>query len=138
MNIMTKKKELVWRLATKPTAHEVTELLSNGIISKEEAKEILFNQKENDSRDIKSLESEIKFLRDLVEKLSKNNNQITTIIKEIQPHYVQHGWYRPYEVWCGTSGSVITQAIDNGTITANGTGEMYLTTNSAFNAINTF
>ena len=87
---MTKK--LVWRLSQKPTVLELTELLKGGIITKEEAKEVLFNQEDEVDRDKKSLESEIKFLRELVEKLSKN--QTSTIIETIR--YIEKPYYQSF------------------------------------------
>ena len=43
---MTKK--LVWRLERKPEAMEVVQLVGAGIISAEEAKTILFTEKEDE------------------------------------------------------------------------------------------
>jgi hypothetical protein len=104
----------------------VVKLLSSGIITKEEAKDILFNVEEEGERDKKSLESEIKFLRELVEKLS-NGKQIRIVetIREIKvPYYINQPWYQPYQVWCGnysgwlgqlttTTGSGVTNAVYN-------------------------
>ena len=95
---MTKK--LVWRLSKLPTVEEISLLLKDKIITQEDAKEILFSSENEDDRDKKSLESEIKFLRELVEKLSSNYSKTVEIIKEVKtPYYYQH-WYKPYETWC--------------------------------------
>jgi len=106
-NNMTKS--LKWRLSKLPTPSELTELVSNKIITPAEAKEILLSEEEKTERDVKSLEEEIKFLRELVEKLSDNKS--TTIVKQIeyiQPAYRQYNWYRPYENWCGGSQGALT------------------------------
>ncbi|MCR4286334.1 MAG: hypothetical protein NUW00_05565 [Candidatus Kaiserbacteria bacterium] len=101
----------VWRLANRPTSEDVVKLLSSGIITKEEAKDILFNVEEEGERDKKSLESEIKFLRELVERLSNGNQtKIIETIRYVEKPYIQYPWYQPYQYWCGTSslGSVTT------------------------------
>mgnify|MGYP001588840513 CR=1 FL=1 len=96
-------KELKWRLSKLPTPDELRELVKDKIITQDEAREILFNFETEEDRDKKSLESEIKFLRELVEKLSENRTKIVEVIKEIQrPYYIQP-WYNPYHVWCTTS-----------------------------------
>ncbi len=94
---MTKKK-LVWRLKEQPTADSLAKLVSNGIISKEDAKEILCSSETEEDRDKKSLQAEIKFLRELVEKLS-NKGQIVQVIREFEGNYKPHPWYEPYWVW---------------------------------------
>ena len=110
----------VWRLANRPTSEDVVKLLNSGIITKDEAKEILFNVEEEAERDKKSLESEIKFLRELVEKLSKGSpTQIIETIRYVEKPYIQYPWYQPYVVWCGnttiaTGGYSVTNAPSTG------------------------
>lgn len=134
---MTKK--LVWRLSQKPTVSELTVLLEKGIITKEEAKEVLFNQEEQVDRDKKSLEGEVRFLRELVEKLS--NNQRSTIIetiKYVEKPYQQYPWIYPYQVWCGT-GSTTVGTVTGATITTDGSTALFATnTGSSFSSIKTF
>jgi len=109
---MTKKEELVWRLGKLPNVEEITSLIANKIITQEEARDILFNKKIEEERDVKSLETEIKFLRDLVEKLSQSRSQIVEIIKEVKTPYYQWQWYQPYQkwqdniVWCATNNTL--------------------------------
>jgi hypothetical protein len=98
---MTKK--LVWRLGKLPSPDEVRELVKDKIITQEEARDILFNNETQTDRDVKSLEEEIKFLRSLVEKLSKNREQIITTIKEVEIPYKRYPWYDPYIRWGGTT-----------------------------------
>ena len=97
-----KKEELVWRLGKLPTVEEVNTLLQNKIITQEEAREILFNTRTVEERDKNSLEAEIKFLRELVDKLA-NRQQIIETFKTIEvqkPNYPTQSWFKPYNVWC--------------------------------------
>lgn len=120
---MTKK--IIWRLANRPTPDEIIALQSSGLLTKEEAREILFNEQEDTARDAKSLESEIKFLRELVERLSKNKSNIIETIRYIEKPYYGQRWYAPYATWCssGTSGNY-----SNGTALLTSTG----TTNALY------
>ena len=70
---MTTKMKLNWRLSKLPTPDEVRELVKDKVITQDEAREILFSQETEEERDKNSLESEIKFLRELVDKLAKGN-----------------------------------------------------------------
>lgn len=101
---------LKWRLGKLPTSDEVLRLIDNKIITKEEGKDILFNQETEEDISKKDLEEEIKFLREVVQKLSSNKTKIIEVIKEVQKPYYQWGWYGPYATWCnigsGDSGSV--------------------------------
>ena len=101
---MTKK--LNWRLSKLPTPDEVRELVKDKIITQDEARGILFSSETEEERDKKSLESEIKFLRELVEKLSSSKTTIIETIREVQKPYHQYAWYKPYEVWCSASNSL--------------------------------
>jgi hypothetical protein len=111
-------KKITWRLANRPTPDEVKTLHEAGLLTKDEAREILFTETDEKERDVKSLESEIKFLRELVEKLSNGSqSRIIEIIKTVQVPYIQQPWYYPYTVWCGgiTGGSAgITNAVYTG------------------------
>lgn len=94
-------KKLVWRLKEQPSSESLRQLVTDGLLTKEEAREMLFSSETEEDRDKKSLESEIKFLRSLVDQLSKNNNtRIVEVVKEIQVPYSKWNWYKPYEVWC--------------------------------------
>lgn len=94
-------KQLKWRLGKLPTPDEVLKLVNDKLITKEEAREILFNEEEITERTPESLESEIKFLRELVEKLSKQDStRVVEIIKEIRVPYYQYQWTAPYATWC--------------------------------------
>jgi len=113
---MTKITKLIWRLKEQPTTESLRELVKDKILTNEEAREILFSSEDIEDRDKKSLESEIKFLRELVEKLAgKNNSRIIETIREIQPIYRTYTWSQPYTIWCDTAGT-------GGTFTATSTG----------------
>jgi hypothetical protein len=133
---MTNKTKLVWRLKEQPTADSLAQLVSVGIISKEDAKEILCSSETEEDRDKESLKAEIKFLREIVEKLSDNKGQIVATIREVEtPYWKKYDWYNPYIHWCGgtltlTSGDATYYSIDSTSTT--------LTTSSNFSDINTF
>lgn len=109
---MTKKEKLVWRLGKLPTTEELRELVKDKIITQEEAREILFSKELEEDKDVKSLESEVKFLRDLVDKLSKDRVQTIRYIREVQPYY-NGNWMKPYEIYCSSSNpqSLLTEAV---------------------------
>ena len=94
-------KELKWRLGKLPTSNEVLELLKEKLITKEEAREILFNEVEGEKeKNEDELKSEIKFLKELVENLSKGNKtKIVETIRYIEKPYHNYGWYQPYQNW---------------------------------------
>lgn len=125
-----KKETIKWRLSKLPTPEELSLLVDKKILTTEEAKEILLSSEE--LKEVSELEEEIKFLRKLVEKLSQNNTQIITTIKEIEvPVYIRKDWYRPYEIWC--TGNLIGK----GTVSYSCSEDMALNsvTNCSFSAI---
>jgi len=114
---MTKKDEekLVWRLSGLPTALEVRDLVASEIITKEEAKEILFKtQQTKDSEDeLKSLNEQVEFLKGLVENFSQSS-KLGTI------HYTpyRYEFTTPIPTWTRTVpisyGTVLTSAMGGG------------------------
>ncbi len=120
---MTKKTTLKWRLGKLPTSNEVIDLVATKVITQEEAREILFSTGEEDSE---SLKSEIKFLRELISKLS-DRNTIVEKIRYIDRPYISQPWYQPYYTWY--NGTMYASAGTSGTITttgglASGTGSL--------------
>jgi hypothetical protein len=109
---MTKK--LVWRLADRPTVNEIILLVEKKLLKEDEAKEILFNSVNEEDRDKKSLESEIKFLRDLILQMNRTGVNVVESIKVVErPIYYKQPWFEPaitYLCSNGTSGIV-----ENGT-----------------------
>jgi len=103
------KKELVWRLGSKlPTVDEVLKLIDQKIITNDEAKGIFFNDKTDEDRDKDSLKSEIKFLREVVDKLADKATQKTVVYETIQ-RYSPAVYYGPYATW-GNGGILSTSA----------------------------
>jgi len=111
---MTKK--LVWRLKEQPTSEMLRELVKDKILTKDEAREILFNLQEESGRDNESLKSEIKFLRELVEKLA-NSQKVVEIIREIEKPYYSYSWWRPYDTWCTNSNQLWAYTSTTGSVT---------------------
>lgn len=99
--------QLKWRLGKLPTPEEVTILLNQKIITKEEAREILFNEVDESKRDEESLKEEIKFLKELVSKLS-SRYQIVENIRYISPTYSNYPWYGPYMTYCASGANTLT------------------------------
>ena len=140
------KNILKWRFKELPSIEKLLELVKGEVITKEEAKQILFSTETEEERDKESLKSEIKFLRDLVERLSANNNtKIVEVIREIKIPYYKQPWYYGYDVWCNT-GSValcnvqgINSTVTNGNSVTNLSNVASTTyTASSFSDIKTF
>lgn len=91
----------------------IIDLVDRKIISVEQAREILFSSE--DDRDKKSLKSEIKFLRELVEKLSKRS-EIVKVVGGIEgPCYPRSLWCSPYVTWAkvDNNDSITSNLVDN-------------------------
>jgi hypothetical protein len=101
------KNKLVWRLGKLPSPEEVRELVKDKIITQEEAREVLFKteteDEEKEKPKVEDLKSEIKFLRELVEKLSSGSR--STLIEYIYQRPWTYPWYQPYVTWCSSVGS---------------------------------
>jgi len=109
---MTKK--IIWRLKESPTTEKLSQLVKDGILTKDEAREILFNLTDESERSIESYQQEIKFLREIIDKLS-SREKIVEIVKEY--HHYDYPWYKPYWNWtsCSDSGQSSTDTITIGT-----------------------
>jgi hypothetical protein len=105
-----KKKNLKWRLSRLPGPEELRGLVGDGIMTKDEARGILF--KEQEEIDIESLKDEIKFLRELVDRLSENRDRIVETIRIVEKPYQRYDWYQPYYNWSYTSAPTFTTASD--------------------------
>lgn len=120
--------KIKWRLGKLPDPQEVTLLLKEGVLTKEEAREILFSQVTDEDRDKESLQQEIKFLRDLVNKLS-NRYDIVQQIRYIEKPYINTPWWSGYQTYCTNTNETQTSA---GNINfTNATGGLYAINNSA-------
>ena|SRR3990167_2263783 len=133
---------LKWRLGKLPSPLEVSTLVNDKIITKEEAREILFKTETEEDRDAEGLKSEIKFLRELVDKMAKHSSiKITEVIRDVYRPYKIWPWYQPYYTWtCGVqnqdSSTGLLTTIGNSTTTA-GSNTVTLASNS-FTDIKTF
>lgn len=75
---MNKKKEdtvLSWRLKDLPDAIGVAELVAQGVIDKDEARSLLFNDRKQSDKDEenKALKEQVKFYEKIIESLSQRN-----------------------------------------------------------------
>lgn len=89
---MTKNTKLVWRLGKLPTVQEIQDLVKDKIISQEEAREVLFSSETEELKDLKSLEAEVKFLKEIIESLSRGV-KITEAVKQTPLYYEKYPWY---------------------------------------------
>ena len=89
---MTKNTKLVWRLGKLPTAQEIQDLVKDKIISQEEAREVLFSSETEELKDLKSLEAEVKFLKEIIESLSRGV-KTTEAVKQTPLYYEKYPWY---------------------------------------------
>ena len=72
------KEELRWRLKEQPSTESLRDLVKDGILSKEEAREILFSK---ETEDIASLKKEVEVLRDVV----RGNSAYTVHQHQLEP-----------------------------------------------------
>jgi len=114
--------KLIWRLKEQPTTESLRELVKSGILTNDEAREILFSQEEQSSRDLESYKQEIKFLKEVIEKLG-DRTKIIEIVKEYVPHYITQPFYQPYYFYC--NGSSITSGATGCSAGAGVTNAMY-------------
>ena len=103
-------KQLKWRLGKLPTPDEVLKLVNDKLITKEEAREILFSEEKEVQVKESDLKAEIKFLKELVERLATRSTIVETI-RYIEKPYYQYGFWQPYQIWCG--GSINTLAVND-------------------------
>lgn len=122
--------QLKWRLGKLPTSDEVIKLLNEKIITKEEAKEILFNVETESQRDIESYKQEVKFLKEVIEKLA-DKNSIVQVVKEYIPQYITQPFYQPYYYWTYPTTTWTTTSASLNTNGGAGSGTLYLNTTGA-------
>lgn len=132
-----------WRLSELPTPAEVGQLVRDEILTKEEAREILISKENDEDRDKKSLQGEIKFLRELVEKLSSNRkSDIIREITVIEKPYRQQPWFQPYYYFTNANTLISSGTNAVGGLGSSGTVTYTAATNSivppSFSDIKTF
>lgn len=125
---MTKKEELVWRLSEKPSADVIGRLVEKDVITKDEARTLLFSQDE--PKKVQELQEEIKFLRELVDKLTDQKN--VQIVREVYnkwtPTYTH--WYQGY----GTVINTVPYTYVTGSINNTATGSLAVASGTVTNA----
>lgn len=127
--------KLKWRLGKLPSPEEVTLLLSQSVLTKDEAREILFSLETDEDRDKQSLQEEIKFLRELVERLSKNKpERIVETIRYIEKPYITQGWYHPYYIYSNSTTGGGTMYYTNGANMTNAIGSISSLTSATSNS----
>lgn len=106
MTTMTKTK-LNWRLKDLPTGDEIATLVQQEVITKDEARELLFKDQEERDTDteIKALKEQIKFLEQVVHNLSRGRTT-TTFIPALQPYWYSTGTLVGKTYTTSTSGSL--------------------------------
>lgn len=128
LNTITMTTKIKWRLKALPETHEIAHLVKEGILTKEEAREILISLETDDDRDKKSLQDEIKFLRQLVESLSSSRSKIIETIRYVEKPYINQQWWPNYQFYCAND------TAQNGLIatgTSNTVNALYTTTGSS-------
>lgn len=126
--------KIKWRLNKLPSVEEITLLLSQKVLTNEEAREILFSLENDEDRDKKSLQEEIKFLRELVQRLSSTPAQIIQTIKYVEKPYTTSPWLQPYVTWASNTDEQImssnfstSNSLNVGSLSA-GTGSLTYST----------
>ena len=118
---LVKRVSLKWRLSDKPTLKDVTVMLEKEIITKEEAKDMLFNEEVEEKTDkkIEALKEQIKFLQAVIESLSSKSHDTVTYIPAY-PTYWYWPTHRPYWV-NSTSGTTYgTATLNTGSLGSSG------------------
>lgn len=80
---------LRWRLKGAPTLEDVTTMLDNGIINQEEARQILFSELDKNGQR-KALEEQVEFLKDIIDRLSKQPPQV--VWKYVESYSPRNPW----------------------------------------------
>ena len=128
--------KLKWRLSKLPSVDELRQLVKDKILTRDEAKEVLFSSTNEEDREKESFKEEIKFLRELVDILTKDKTVIIEKIKYIDRPYREYPWYRPYEIWCGTGTTYNVVTTEGGMTTSSGTGDVTSSVNSYYDEVN--
>lgn len=120
-NTEDNQKTLSWRLSELPTAGEVAELVDAEVITKEEAREILFKKESSKDEKVKALEEQVEFLKGLVEQLAKNRTvwppfsyAVTTpkvYWANTDKFLTQNGFMSTLETHSGKSGGIMSVSL---------------------------
>jgi len=63
------KNKLIWKLAERPSGHVIAELVANGVIDVDEARDILFREEAKQSDEVEALKEMVKTLQGMVASL---------------------------------------------------------------------
>lgn len=123
---------LKWRLKGAPTLEDVTTMLDKGIISKDEARQILFSELDKDGVN-KAKDEQIEFLKDIIDRLSKQPPQVVwNYIQKFTPSYGWgYGTYTSPVILCSSVGALANNASTSGntvtyTMSTAGTGGTFI------------
>jgi hypothetical protein len=113
--------KLKWRLSEKPTSENVRMLKQDGLISTEEARQILFSEEKSLSKDeaVKALEEQVEFLKNVIDKIaSKPANVVWGYINTYTPTYYWNGLHyaTPITLTSGIT-ATLTGAVNSGSTT---------------------
>lgn len=91
------KQQLLWRFKELPTAGEIADLVAQEVITKEEARNLLFNDKKGHdvAEENKALKEQIEFLQDTVDKLIdklSGSHTYHTFTNTYTPNYPTKYW----------------------------------------------
>lgn len=90
------KRELRWRFKDLPTAGEVADLVEQEVITREEARDLLFNAKKTHdiAEENNALREQIKFLQDTIDKLINKlaTGRIYEFVNTYTPRYPTTYW----------------------------------------------
>lgn len=102
--MMTKK--LVWRLSEKPSGDVINRLVERQIITKEEARDVLFSEDEQPKKatpnEIDDVKKEVELLREIVLALASKRDAATVIYKYVDRW--PYTWTQPYVTYCSSNG----------------------------------
>jgi hypothetical protein len=107
------KKKLIWRLSNLPTVEDLKTAVEAGLLTKEDAKDMLVRSEEEVPTDqLKEVKDELKLLRDLVMKIAAEPKFapitypiIFERIKEV-PSYPTRPWTSPWIHYCSSTGDM--------------------------------
>lgn len=107
------EKQLVWKLAEKPSGHVVAELAAQGVIDKEEARSILFREEVKQSDEVVALKQMVSTLSEMVQELMNRPRGVQfvpyTKVVEVPRRY------QPYWVNAvGSTGGTLTMSSTSG------------------------
>ncbi len=121
------ERNLVWKLGDLPNAGQLADLVNSEVITKEEAREIMFGSPGSDKDRIKALEDQVELLLGLVKSLSNRTPQAISIPYTYTPNQPRWGTYWAYtSKTLGDSGITLTSTSSSGP-----SGQVMMSVNTA-------